>query len=190
MDLIQFLHDRDFIMLLDEFHINNHYKVTLNCIKKDKHELKEEYIKFIKSVDLGEEDNKRFSDLEGITNPDAETIQDFFVILNREYPISKVLEHIKDSHLCFFIWLFGIFKNYISKLYEYHITVNNMPSKTMQHAKEICPELFEDRLVRFDGNSPKEEIICTLGISGDTYDEFVENCGLKRLLLTWNQNLN
>ena len=63
MDLIQFLYDRDFIMLLDEFHINNHYKVTLKCIKKDKHELKEEYIKFIKSVDLGEEDNKRFSHL-------------------------------------------------------------------------------------------------------------------------------
>ena len=74
MDLIQFLHDRDFIMLLDEFHINNHYKVTLKCIKKDKDELKEEYIKFIKSVDLGEEDNKRFSQLEGITNPDAEII--------------------------------------------------------------------------------------------------------------------
>lgn len=130
MDLIQFLYDNNYIILYNAPKHGNHYKVALSCIKKPKQELKEEYLSFIKNLNL-EELGDNFATNKEVIDPDAESIQDFFIILNREEPMERVIEHIDSEPLCFFLWLFGIFKNYIEKLFEYHITVNSVPTKAM-----------------------------------------------------------
>lgn len=91
--------------MIEKPNLKSSFKVKDVCLTKEKNLLKLEFDNFVDSIKNNGEELP-----EGIEDSSIDSVEDFFILLNQEKTLYYVVNQILDPNLCYYLWLFGLYK--------------------------------------------------------------------------------
>lgn len=168
----KYLYDEAIILLVDQLSFKNFYWVDPAVFRLSKEELLQEFQNFLKAMN-----KKNYKTL------NKENIYKFIVNFltnlqsGRSYEDSTYSEDVCQIEVDHFdMWLFGHFKGWIYRLYEFpSIDKHNIPG-IMRHKYRDMLEYSRNGRTFINGSFNKDELMTLHDISEEEIEKLIEDC--------------